>query len=119
MCSVYKTYTNTNSIETKNGYKFVFSTSVDNKEREERIKRMQETKGKRCRGKGKVDQKGLEQSGVAMIFSPQMWKRVKDFEQINGRLMHATIKTRGKDTTIVNVYAPQSLRSYNENQILY
>ena len=93
----------------------MFSTSVDNKEREERIKRIHETKGKgRGRGKGKIDQKGLKQSGVAMIFSPKIWKRLKDFQQINGRLMHATIKTRGQDTTIINVYAPQSLRPTEE-----
>ena len=81
---------------------------------------MQENKGRgRGRGKGKIDQKGLEQSGVAMIFSPQIWKRIKDFQQINGRLMHAIIKTRGKYTTVVNVYAPQSLRPTEEKIKFY
>ena len=37
----------------------------------------------------------------------------------NGRIMHATIKTKGKYLTIINVYAPQSLRPIEEKINFY
>ena len=42
--ALQETYINTNSIETKPGYTFLFSTSVDNKVREEAAKKKQKLK---------------------------------------------------------------------------
>ena len=63
-----ETWMNTNSQEQVDGYNFVFSTSVDNKDREERIKKQQSAGRARGKGKsrgickGKTDLTGLERT---------------------------------------------------------
>ena len=68
--SLQETWVNTNSEEVVDGYNFIFSSGVDNVDREEIIKRQQSRGGRegKCRGrgiargkgKGKSDYTGLE-----------------------------------------------------------
>ena len=57
--SLQETWVNTNSEETVDGYRFIFSSGVENTDREERIKR-QQTRGGRGRGRGRGQGKGKE-----------------------------------------------------------
>ena len=126
-----ETWNNINSRETIEGYNFVFSTSVDNKDREERIKRTQQRgrgrgkgrgKGKekgKSKGKGKSDLRGLETHGVGMVFAPRIWRAMEDLEQKGGRLMLAKIKTNNVNTCVINAYCPQSLNSTEEKEKHY
>ena len=59
--AIQETYVNTNSIEQKNGYTFLFSTSVDNKDREAAEKQRLTNKG---RGKGKKKSRGRHADGI-------------------------------------------------------
>merc|ERR1712078_364764 len=72
----------------------------------------------RGRGKGKGRGKGSkgqaedrERAGVGFVVSPAYWKKVKDFEQINGRLCVLTLHAKHQPIAIVNTYCPASTQT--------
>ena len=72
----------------------------------------------RQRGRGGQAGRGIntsarEYGGVGFIVSPKYWKRVVDYEQINGRLATLRIKARGFDITLLNTYCHPSTRDYD------
>ncbi|MDA8583202.1 hypothetical protein N9L68_03190 [bacterium] len=111
--ALQETNVNTNSIEVIDGYRFIFSTSIKNKDREAYIKQQKQATPKvKGKGKGKQPNPTWEKGGVGFVFSPWAWKRVKDYNQIDGRIIEVNLRSYGMTTTLINTYCYQSKYEY-------
>ena len=123
-----ETHINTNSMEKLDGYTFVYSSGVSDKDREtrEKLKNIGRRKGKgKGKGKGKrkrtdIDRSiGHEYHGVGIVFSPKAFSANKDDERLGSRDMYTIQHITFKPLCIINDYAPQSLKSIHEKEAFY
>jgi len=98
-----ETHVNTNSAETMDGFTFIFSTSITDEQRKQAEN--QRAAPRRGQQPPAVD---MEYGGVGVILSPHTKTTLKDFEQIDGRLMTVTLDAIGPPIHFLNAYAPQS-----------
>jgi len=120
-----ETHINTNCKEEKDGFLFLFSTSVTDKARTEKDKLTKEKEGqlRKTKGKGKGKGKGKEppdwkaintykqckeHGGVGFIIAPHIKPTMQDYNQISGRNMTITLDSHTNSVQILNTYAPQS-----------
>ena len=125
-----ETHVNTNSLEKVNGFTFLYSTSITDEQRKradnKRAQTAQQKREGKGKGKGKEQNQGcrqipedIEHGGVGFLLSPVAITALRDFEQIDGRLMTLTLDAHGPDIHIINAYAPQSGCDATMKEVFY
>ena len=110
------------------GYTFICSSGISDKDRETREKNKNTGRGKgKSKGKGKGKRKrtdidrsiGHEYHGVGIAYSPKAFSANKDYEQLGSRHMYTIQHTTFEPLCIINGYAPQSQKSIEEKEAFY
>ena len=106
---VQEAHINTNFMENKEGYAFICSTGISNKDREE-MENHRNSGLRKGRGKGKGHIVGhIVISRRWNGLSCQRLCALSNFEQFDGRTMTADILIKlHKPMCVINCYAPQS-----------
>ena len=110
-----ETHVNTNSMSCTDGYTFIYSSSITDKARDAFDKAVE----KNSKNKKWLYHKQAEKAGVGVVISPHFLKYIKDFEQVNGRLMSIHLKHAAREMVIINAYMPQSGINEDEKDDAY
>lgn len=104
-----ETKVNANDKWPSQRYSFFFSSSVDNKKREEYIKTKEEKKATRNNANLRVLYNQIaEHAGVCVVIKHKLIPFINKIDLISSRTITITLKTPGKLTSLIGVYAPHS-----------